>query len=814
MKRKLVCLLILISLLVGLHTSAVAQPENFINEDSTEEFDIEIYNGHCLKEDCSEHLYSIENTRKSESKYEDSAELINPQDKIAIQRSRCYIEEDFDRLANQFYPHYLNLIDPNDLLEEVTDEELIVAVSLLDRTLDDISRFGIVYDAVNRPLFLLVEFKFGGFVLVLRTLQIPWEYSRTSEGSPYSNHFENKLLYLGLLAHAAIKDNEVLLLHTGEQVSEDDLILSAISINNTVHRATEQILNTNDFEDELTVDENQPLRITNNNVIYYEASNQHLEQNEFTISTMPSVANNSTSSMSINSSYIRSMPFGYNDNGDCGYVAGAQVLRYFQYFRGLDIPSTASHIDPLKNTIKSHKIVSGNGTIPHNVADAINIYLGTISTTRTIRHHARWGLLGLPGINQLNIGNPIVLLGTSSITGMHAMLCYGYENNYLSETISYKVHTGWHGSSSSIAGCVNYVNNNLCNGGFRDEYFISSFLVAGSVWLEELPSSHTHNYPSNASFIIGSYDYYKCQSCNLIQRRTHTHNYVIDFNQPASCTSKGVVLRRCTTCQYSFSSETPELGHLWNSWTTTTAATCTAKGSQRRACTRNSIHIETQDIPILNHSWGAWTTVTIATCTATGSERRTCSQNTSHTESRNTSINSTNHNWGAWSTVTAATCSSTGSRRRTCTRNSTHQETQSISIDPANHNWGAWMLTTAANCVATGSERRACTRNTTHAETRSTPINSTNHNWGAWTTTTAATCTAAGSQRRSCTRFASHTQSQSIPSIGHSFPSNFNHTASQHWRVCGRSGCSVENARGSHVWLSNATRCAVCNRLR
>jgi uncharacterized protein (TIGR02145 family) len=72
--------------------------------------------------------------------------------------------------------------------------------------------------------------------------------------------------------------------------------------------------------------------------------------------------------------------------------------------------------------------------------------------------------------------------------------------------------------------------------------------------------------------------------------------------------------------------------HVWGNWVTTTSATCTTAGTERRTCIDDPSHFETR--PIAQLSWGAWTTTTAATCTAAGTERRTCPGNASPAETR------------------------------------------------------------------------------------------------------------------------------------------------------------------------------------
>jgi len=309
-----------------------------------------------------------------------------------------------------------------------------------------------------------------------------------------------------------------------------------------------------------------------------------------------------------------------------------------------------------------------------------------------------------------------------------------------------------------------------------------------------------------------------CLRCPNIQGSVLEHSWGSwTITSAATCTMTGSQRRTCTRNTTHVDTQTIPINstaHNWGSWNTTTAATCTTTGSQMRICTRNTTHIGTQTIPISSttHNWGSWNTTTAATCTTSGSQRRTCTRNMTHVDTQAIPINSTAHNWGSWTTITAATCTTTGSQRRICTRNTAHVGTQTIPINSTIHNWGSWIITTAATCTTTGSQRRTCTRNTTHIDTQAIPINSTAHNWGIWTTVKAATCTIPGSQIRFCTRNSSHNQSQTLQMLNHAFSNPFIHNTTQHWKICSRNGCSIKNGRGNHIWAGN--RCGVCLRIR
>ena len=69
--------------------------------------------------------------------------------------------------------------------------------------------------------------------------------------------------------------------------------------------------------------------------------------------------------------------------------------------------------------------------------------------------------------------------------------------------------------------------------------------------------------------------------------------------------------------------------HAFGEWETVTAATCIAKGEEKRTCTCGEI--ETREIAMLAHAYGDWAVSKAATCSAKGEEKRTCTCGESET---------------------------------------------------------------------------------------------------------------------------------------------------------------------------------------
>lgn len=146
-------------------------------------------------------------------------------------------------------------------------------------------------------------------------------------------------------------------------------------------------------------------------------------------------------------------------------------------------------------------------------------------------------------------------------------------------------------------------------------WFLNSSPPAGDWKLK----SHDVSAVSNSQQVVGAIDDWL---------KTHTHD---------TCKSP------CSVCGSGTGN-----AHKWGSWTTTTKATCTATGTEKRTCTKNSAHYETRSIATLGHSWGSWTTTKSATCTVAGSKKRVCTRDSAHTQTE--AIAALGHNYpSAWS---------------------------------------------------------------------------------------------------------------------------------------------------------------------
>ena len=184
---------------------------------------------------------------------------------------------------------------------------------------------------------------------------------------------------------------------------------------------------------------------------------------------------------------------------------------------------------------------------------------------------------------------------------------------------------------------------------------------------------------------------------------------------------------------------------------TQNSGTCThASHDKNGNCTSCGVSV--------GHSYGSWTTTTAATCTADGQQKRTCACGASETKT----IAATGHSYGAWTESKAATCTADGQQTRTCAKCGS-SETQTIAA--TGHSYGSWTESKAPTCTAEGQQKRTCSK-CGSSETKS--VAATGHSYGAWTEVKAATCTADGQQKRTCSK-CSASETKAISALGHDY---------------------------------------------
>ena len=187
----------------------------------------------------------------------------------------------------------------------------------------------------------------------------------------------------------------------------------------------------------------------------------------------------------------------------------------------------------------------------------------------------------------------------------------------------------------------------------------------------------------------GGYYVLECTVCGM--RCTYQtdpampHSYgpweVVPGKEP-TCTKDGTKRAYCSTCNKWYEMPAPPTDHFWVTWKQV-FATCTTSGYTEFVCDDCGADGGTTTTPAKGHSFGAWFTTTQATCTEEGMQKRECAA-CGATESRG--ISKTGHKFGAWFTTTQATCMEEGMQKREC---AACGATESRGIAKTDHSWNA-----------------------------------------------------------------------------------------------------------------------------
>ena len=321
----------------------------------------------------------------------------------------------------------------------------------------------------------------------------------------------------------------------------------------------------------------------------------------------------------------------------------------------------------------------------------------------------------------------------------------------------------------------------------------------------------------------------QCGLCGYFEYVEHTWGgWTTDTN--ATCTAAGSRHRDCTLCGQRQTESIAALGHTtptayttdasnhwkvcgrgcgttvvakaahsWNSGSVTTAATCTAAGTRTYTCTVCS-RTKTEAIAALGHTGGT------ATCTA----KPVCTRcNTAygsalgHTTPTAYTTDGTNH-WkvcgrGCGTIVVAKAAHSGGTATCTAAKTCT---TCGVSYGSAlGHDYSSKTTTSTylksnATCTAAAVYYYKCSRCTAKGTTTYSSGSALGHTGGT------ATCTAKPVCTRCNTAYGS--------ALGHTTPSSYSKSATQHWKVCGRGCGTIVVAKANHSNVTHQTVAPTC----
>ena len=248
----------------------------------------------------------------------------------------------------------------------------------------------------------------------------------------------------------------------------------------------------------------------------------------------------------------------------------------------------------------------------------------------------------------------------------------------------------------------------------------------------------------------------------IIETPSHTHNYVVTSDIPATCSKIGVKTFTCNEDGKQYVEATPATGHDQGIWNEKIPATTTSTGTKVRVCTQCDAVLETATIPKLpqvhTHTYTSKIT-TEATCTKDGVITYACT-NGDHTYTK--SIPKIGHDQGIWVEKIAPTYNSTGTKIRVCTKCDAVLETSTIPklLQVHTHTYTS-KITTEATCTKDGIITYTC-KDGDHTYTEVIP--KTGHDEGKWYEQKATT-TANGVKVRACTKCGAILESVAIPKL-------------------------------------------------
>lgn len=280
-----------------------------------------------------------------------------------------------------------------------------------------------------------------------------------------------------------------------------------------------------------------------------------------------------------------------------------------------------------------------------------------------------------------------------------------------------------------------------------------------------------------------------CSQCDAIDPNTvemipaKGHTY-LDFSfaeGSADCTHDGVQTAKCYFCDAVITEPAPGtmLDHDWGDWQTLSAATCTAAGSDYRACNICGT-METRNVPVAGHSYTDWEREAEPTCVLPGRETRYCA---GCGNLQIQFIKAVGHTWSEWITEQEASCTEDGLKHRLC---SACREYETMTVKAADHKWNvvfkwsedysgaeAFMTcsndsthveyqvadvtkqVTTTNCEKPGVDTYIATVTlydnvTKYTDKKVVNVPAQGHKWSEWAVKTEATVFAAKQQKRTC----------------------------------------------------------------
>ncbi|WP_250229693.1 hypothetical protein [Anaeropeptidivorans aminofermentans] len=504
------------------------------------------------------------------------------------------------------------------LSDSIAEAELMYLATYMNKEYDDIEQSEVIYDVEDNPTYLAISFISGGYAIMIRSNLIVTEYSYNDK-SPYSDSIGGKNYYLGVLNYyngENITDMQNIM--SGDRLS-DDSIETFQKLNDEYNQVSPPVLLEEIYMDkelkEAVIHNSDNIDQTLSATLDIEARDEEAEQ--YPYSTETAKENNIDQQQNEAIEYpqsvtivsaadiaypdtIRNSIFGDNEGTSCGVIASEILLRYYNDHYADGLVETKYYSGPFNDfhaLLKSEYWLTKflDGSMPYNNAELVNYYIGNDSNRRNLGYHSKYKIIvGVESEakSRIDEGYPVILYTVmDNAYGNHAMVAYGYEERFSSESeftnTYFRLHEGWLTGS-------------------KDKFVNTTFFYGGITWLEKF-DSHSHDFSKYTIFPrvdeTENYHAATCTECELFTKKAHQYEHFESF--PGDPQSHGY---RCSLCNQTKSiCNNPDIYYTDN-------------GNNHTVKCNNCLFVMTE-----GHEYGDWI--------KTPSEHKTVCKKCSHSES-------------------------------------------------------------------------------------------------------------------------------------------------------------------------------------
>lgn len=252
-----------------------------------------------------------------------------------------------------------------------------------------------------------------------------------------------------------------------------------------------------------------------------------------------------------------------------------------------------------------------------------------------------------------------------------------------------------------------------------------------------------------------------CSTCNSVETKNISapgHSFKVKVKAP-TCTAQGYTEHICVTCNYSYKDNfTEATGHIYNTPITTKIPNCTQPGVQIQTCKKCG-NVQTSSLSAKGHSYSE--EVIAPTCVSMGFTLHTCT--VCGDSFKDSFVGNAEHTFSEWIITKKSSCTENGIKTRTC-KVCGNTETSEVSAN--GHTYTTSVI--SPTCTEMGHTLHTCTVCGESFKDSYTGANG--HRFGEWQTSAASSCTAGGSEYRICT-LCGEREERNVQAAGHHFES-------------------------------------------